>query len=169
MDVETRSITATGVGKPDYREGVEFSGEPGSVRGSQARYASSAYYAGLATPPFGTMWLHGLLLPQPDGTWSYVAPSTPHHIHRVSHTTDRVALALCGYYQFASYNDFLAAIIENTLGITYGYGYAELSFTKGIPTIEGKVYAVGFAEYSALATFNAHVNAHALFEEVLHA
>jgi len=133
------------------------------MRGHQTRY-SSVLSITLPTVPFG--FIYTIYFIFPGGV--VAAPATPRHFYNVINTSGRNALVLAGFYRFNSWADYLIFNVDEWYGTVYGYGKAELHWTNGIKTEEGKVYAAGICEYSERPTFTIHMTSHSLFEEVVY-
>jgi len=160
--LETFSAVARGVGRKDYSAVVEYATQA-SMRGHQLRYSAVASFT-LPTVPFGVFYTLYFAFPGP----LVEAPAEPRHFYSILNTTERNALVICAFYRFASEADYWAFIPDKWYGTMYGYGGAELRFTNGIKSEEGKVYAVALAEYSANPTFTIHMTCHSLLEEVVY-
>jgi len=161
------TVPQVGVGRKDYSETVEFASEA-SFKGHQRRDCWVVDYSGVPTIPFP--FSYAVLLQFWDAAHVVVvpAPDIPYHIYKVTITTGRAALTMTGLYRFASLADAYIWNVERWYGDTYGYGKAELVYTNGIKTEQGKVYCVSFAEYSEMPTFDFRMTVNGLHEEVLY-
>lgn len=164
--METFSVPAKGIGRRDYSRSVDFAVQP-TLRGHQGRLNWYAEWI-LPTPDFDDSYAAYLQFFDAEGNSVVLAPDIPYHLHKIAVTTERKALIKVGLYRFASWADFLIFNYDKWYGDIFGYGKAELRFTNGIKTEEGKVYAVIFAEYSEEATFTAHFLVNSLSEEVIY-
>lgn len=157
MSVETFTVGTTGVGRKDYSRDVQYSTEP-IIRSRQLRF----FYAlrGINQPSLTFPWTDEWLLRFPvNGVLQDTAPATPFILQQISGAADRNALVVLALLRYASLQDYLNYNIAAYYGISYGYGKTELTFTKGIPTIEGHVYTVYVAEWSGeLFNFNLAIN-----------
>lgn len=167
MKVETFVIPQRGMGTRDYSEAVEFASQA-SFRGHQARVNWAEDYYDADTLPFPEINAAALLFFNAAGDTVIEAPDIPYHIYHIIVTSERNALVVAGFYRFASLADAYIWNVEKWYGDVYGYGKAELLYTNGIKTEEGKVYVVALSEYSEEPTFSIHMTANALEEEVIY-
>lgn len=161
------AVPEVGVGRRDYSETVEFASEA-SFRGHQLRLCWTFEFPGVPTVPFPGFYAIGLLFWDAAHVPVIPAPDIPYYIYKVTITTGRAALAIAGFYRFASLADANIWNVEKWYGDSYGYGKAELVYTNGIKTLEGKVYCVAFAEYSEEPTFDFRMNIDGLNEEIVY-
>jgi len=167
MKIETVAVATKGIGRRDYSSAVEYASQP-TARGFQGRNNWAADYTDVPTLPFGWVYADALGFYDAAGVLTYEAPADiVNHIYYVGITSSRKALVNVGLYQFASYADYLAWIVEKVLGWVSGYGIAELEFTTGINTEAGKTYAILFGEYSEEVTFDMRYTVNALEEKVI--
>jgi len=162
----TFTVPAKGIGRKDYSRNVDFAVQP-TLRGHQGRQNWYAEWT-LPTVPFGYIYVAYLRFFDAEGNLVYPAPDIPYHLYRMVVTTERNALILVALYRFASWADMMVFNYDKWYGDLFGYGEAELRFTNGIKTEEGKLYAVAFSEYSEEATFTAHFLVNSLREEIIY-
>lgn len=167
MPLEAFIVPQRGIGKRDYSQVIEFATEA-SFRGHQRRYVLTVEYPGIPTPPFPIFYGIGYQFFDAEGNVVIPAPEIPYHIHKVTVTTGRAALVLAGLYRFASLADADIWNVEKWYGDIYGYGKAELIYTNGIRTEQGKVYGVAIAEYSERPTFDLLLSTDGLYEVIVY-
>jgi len=159
MSKQTMILTPTGVGRKDYSEDIQYSVEQ-QIRSLQQRFFYSVKYinlTGLVYPNVYEAPLSFLV----DSILQNTAPKKPYLFYLVEVSSERNALVVVAFNRYASYADYLAGIVAEHLGTVFGYGVAKLSLTKGLPTLEGSVYTVQFAELCGL-NFNMDVTLHGL-------
>ena len=167
MKTKYFTVPPVGIGRRDYSEAVEFASEA-SFKGHQRRDCWTFEAPGVPTVPFPGFYAIALGFWDAEHVPVIPAPDIPFHIYKVTITTGRAALAIAGFYRFASLADAGIWNVEKWYGDSYGYGKAELVYTNGIRTLEGKVYCVALAEYSEMPTFDVRMNADGLHEEVVY-
>lgn len=143
------NVEAKGIGMRDYTVRVE--------RSTAALYTPSLRqevfimrYAGvLPTPPYPSVYLFVIPMPQNDGTWGWEASTIAMHFTEMSFTINSNNLTLIGLIRFASLDDYLLFIIAENFPQMYGYGHTQIGYTLGIPTQPGSVYAVACGFWSS--------------------
>jgi hypothetical protein len=165
MKTELFPVPSAGIGRKDYSQGIEYATQA-SFKGHQIR-ANWTLNAVLPTVPYPDAWGIYLLF-KVSGVWVTVAPSTPHHVYKITVTSERNCLVTAGLCRFASLADVAIWNVEKWYGDMFGYGAVELLYTLGMKTVKGKVYVVTFSEYSGEPTMSIHVNVSALKEEVVY-
>lgn len=160
MKRETLAVTASGVGRPDYSENIEYSIEQ-QIRSLQERFFYSVRYTGLAGVIYPNVYEAPLSF-LVNGALQFAAPTQkPWVFYLVQSSSGRNALVVIALNRYNNYTEYLNGNIAERLGTTFGYGIATLAFTKGIPTVPGSVYSVQYAEFCGLQ-FNMDVTIHGL-------
>jgi len=143
MNVETFAITARGVGRKDYSKTTERSIQPfptPTLRQDRFNITGTVI---LPVIPFPWVYLFGPIpLPQEDGTWEYTASTISAHFFNLSASIKTNHLICLGLVRFASLDDFGWGIIAEQSPTIFSYNRVVLTFSVGIPTQEGSVYAV---------------------------
>lgn len=165
MNIETFSVPKLGIGRRDYSKCIEYAAQA-SFRGHQVRISWSADYIDVDTLPYSDRYGARLLFFDAEGKVTTCAPATPYHIYELIGSTERNALLLAGLYRFASEDDVNIFNVEKWYGDIHGYGKVEMRYTAGIKTVPGRIYYVGFAEYSEQPTFSIRLIINALMEEI---
>jgi len=162
---ETFTVPVKGIGRRDYSKAVEYASQPTS-RGRLARVNWGINFNGVPWIPFP--WVYGwkIVFIDEEGHAVVAAPALPRHFYHMGITAKRAALIVVGCYVYADEAHADMWLPEACFGWCYGYGKAELSFTNGVKTEEGKVYSLLFAEYSEEASFDVFITINALLEEV---
>lgn len=157
---QTTAVTASGVGRKDYSQDVQYSVET-QLRSLQERFFFSYHFTTLGALVFPNVYESPLQFLVGNGL-QFEAPSTnPWMFYLAEATTDTVNLAVVALNRYASYQDFLNGIIAENGGTMLGFLEAKLDFTKGIPTIAGSVYSIQYGVYSG-APFNLDLVVHGL-------
>lgn len=160
LNRRSTTIPATGVGRKDYSQKIEYSVER-EIRSLQERFFYSYRFDGLSELTFPDVYESPLQF-LVNGALQYTAPSTkPWMFYLVNVTTDRNALCVVTLNRYASYTDYLAGTIAENLGTAFGYGEAKLELTKGIVTEAGSVYSVQYGDFCA-GDFNMDIIIHGL-------
>lgn len=167
MAIQAFTVPTRGIGRRDYSSAIEFASQA-SIKGHQARVNAVADYLSVPVPTFPEFYATILLFWDAQDNLVIPAPDLPYHFYKISITAGRNALVLCGFYRFASLDDVYVWNVEKWYGRMYDYSKAELVFTNGIKTEEGKVYLVTFAEYSEQATCDIHLEYHSLEEKAIY-
>jgi len=166
--IETSTVVAKGVGRPDYSRSVSLA-SVSTLRGLQVRLSYTYASAELPTLAFPNVYIDILPWPTTDGGVSYIVPSDrSYHLQSLTLTSRRSALKVLALYQFASVEDYYAWNVEKNNGTIYGYEKLELRYSKGLPMLPGRIYVVLFSEWSAEPTFQIDEQEHTLLEEVVY-
>jgi hypothetical protein len=159
-------VESKGTGRVDYSKSIEYAVQP-TGKGTMSLYTFANVWPGLATLPYPNAYAATLRFFDEHFAITIPAPRVPYYIYRLSVTTHANALVLCELMQYANYADWMAFTVEEYWGASYGYQSAELVFTTGLKTLEGRYYDLNFAEWSANPTFDAQVAGNGIWEEVL--
>lgn len=165
--VKPFTVAVKGIGRRDYSRAVEFASQA-TMKGHQVRSNYAYDFYDVPTVPYPYAYSFLLDWFNAEGEIVTPAPDIPYHIYKLILTTGRKALAIVGLYRFLSEDDFWIGLIDKWYGDIYGYNAAELVYTNGIKTEEGKVYAVALAEYSEQAAFDIHITINTLMERVIY-
>lgn len=159
----TTTVSATGVGRKDYSQNVEFSVEK-EIRSLQERFFYSYQFTGLTTLAFPDVY-ESLLQFLVDGALQNEAPSQKPWLFYLIEATGHVnSLAVITLNRYLSYADYLAGTIHEQLGTSFGFlstHDAKIELTKGIATVAGSVYSVQYGVFSG-ADFDMELVVHGL-------
>lgn len=143
MSVESLTVAAKGVGRRDYSRTIEHSIQPfptPTLRQDRFNILSTVV---LPVIPFPYEYLFGPIpMPQEDGTWGYTASSISVHFFNFSASIRTNHLIFVGLVRYASLEDFYYEIVAEQSPAIFSYNRVALTFSKGIPSKEGSVYAV---------------------------
>lgn len=154
------TISATGVGRKDYSQNVEYSVER-EIRSLQERFFFSYRFDGLSAVSFPDVYESALQF-LINGTLQFEAPSTePWMFYLIEATSDRDALCVVTLNRYTSYANYLAGTIAEAIGTAFGYQDAKLELTKGIATEAGSVYSIQYADFCE-GDFNMDIIIHGL-------
>jgi hypothetical protein len=166
MQLETFVVPATGIGRRDYSQAVEFASQA-TMRGHQLRGAVIMDSVVLPTVPWPWCYATPIAFFDAEGILR-PTPTIPEHFQSIIVTTQRQALVLAGLYRFRTYNDIVIWNPDEWYGDMFGYGRAELLYTSGIKTELGKYYAIALAEWSEEPTFTVSFTFSSLQEEMVY-
>lgn len=160
MSKRVTTVLATGVGRKDYSQNVEYSVET-ALRSLQERFFYAYNYAGLPALAFPDVYesrLQFLL----NGVLQYNAPSEkPWMFYLIEATTNTNDLCVVTLNRYATLDAFNSGTITEHLGTAFGFLEAKLEFTKGIPTVAGSIYSVQLGVFSG-ADFDLDVVVHGI-------
>lgn len=148
MRIETFVVEAVGVGRVDYSQAVERGTQPFVTPSMhQMKIVLIGTFA-LPPVPWPGAWLLPFAMPQEDGTWGWTASSLIMHFFEVCASIRTNHLVTVGLLRFNSKADYDIYNIAERSPQVFGYGKAELTFLRGIPTQKGSVYAFLFGFWS---------------------
>jgi len=152
MIIQTFDVTAKGIGRKDYSRAIERSIQPfltPTLR--QTTFTATATWT-VAVTIFPVAYASAVSMPQEDGSWDWLASSIPVHFFEVYVSIMTNHLVTVSLVRYNSVADYLAGIIAEWSPEIFGYGNANLTFHKGIPTQEGSLYAIRFGGWPTAAT-----------------
>lgn len=154
-------VPATGAGKADYTQAIEFATQP-TWRSWQRRTVWTLHVDGIPSVPIADFYF--IFLYSFEAGVLYWDTRKPRHFQNVIVSSSRKALVVAGLYQFATLADELAWLPEKWYGDMWGYGKAELEYTNGIRAEVGKYFAAKLCEYSGEPTFDIDISVSSLDE-----
>jgi len=168
MITTTTPIPAVGVGRPDYTQNIAWAAVS-TQRGVQIRQTFHAYGTNVDTLPYPNAY--GMVVPWYNHSSAvvYVVPDDlPAHMQSLHLTTPRDVLKTIQLFRFASWADYLLWNVEKLEGELWGYGALTLRWSKGMPAVTGRVYVIGFGEFSNEVHFDVSIQLHNILEEVVY-
>lgn len=160
IERRSTSVTASGVGRKDYSQNVEYSVEK-ELRSLQERFFYSYQFVGLNTLVLPNVY-ESLLQFLVGNSLQYEAPSqNPWMFYLAELTAHTNNLAVITFNRYLDYAHYLAGTVEERLGTAFGFLEAKLEFTKGIPTVAGSLYSVQYGVFSG-ANFDCDLVIHGL-------
>lgn len=154
------NVVATGVGRKDYSQNVEYSVEK-EIRSLQERFFYSYQFANLNALVLPNVY-ESLLQFLVDSSLQFDAPSAmPWMFYLVEATTDTNNLIVMTFNRYLNYQDYLLGTVAERLGTSFGFLEAKIELTKGIPTVAGSLYSVQYGVFSG-APFNMDLVIHGL-------
>lgn len=165
MSVErTFAIQSVGVGRQDYSKGVEYSVEA-MIRSHLRRHIWYAFYndlAAVAYPNYNTVGPLQFL--DADGNVLFFVPDdVTYMIYDVKFTGDYYSLARTSIEIYT----WPGLVYVETVAEVFGYGGAEIRLTKGHVCEVGRVYAMGFTQYSEKPTYGGQLVAHGMADVIV--
>lgn len=164
---QTFEVLVKGRGRPDYSSSVQYASYA-TARGYQRRHQLTAEYTDFPTFPPGWAYASIFIFYDENDKLTYPAPKIPYYIYSEKVSCESNALVFLGLYRFNSYADIWLGNVDKWYGDIFGYGEAELEYSKGIKTVEGKWYVDMFAQYSEKPTFSMDKTVHMLREDVFY-
>jgi len=166
MAVKIFTVPTKGIGRKDYSNAIEFATYATS-KGLQARFTYMAEWTDLPTLAWPDFYVCSIQFFDEEHALTYPAPGIPYHLYQLLITGESNALIFTGFYRFNSEDDIWSWNVDKWYGDMFGYGRAELNFSKGIKTVKGKWYIIAFAQYIDKPTFSVDLTSHWLSEEVI--
>lgn len=152
------TVPAKGVGRKDYTSTVERSTQPyvtPSLR--QTRFTGVGTFV-LPVLIFPMAWASLMSMPQEDGTWGWAASSIVMHTLEMSASVKSSDLITVAWLKYNSIADYMAGIPAERYAHIFSYGKARVQLATGIPTEQGKYYAIRFSAWPEGATQEITVN-----------
>ncbi len=151
---KTFAVEARGVGRSDYSQAVEYATQPyitPTLR--QARFSLiNATFLDVTLPyPFG--YKVPILMPQEDGSFGWLASAVVLHWVEIGMFIKTNHLVALGLRRYANIADYLAGVVAQRSPHIFKYGNASISFSKGIPTQVGSIYAIWTGAWPDTATY----------------
>jgi hypothetical protein len=143
MAIETFTVQARGIGRADFSKTIERSVQPfitPTLR--QDRFTITDAIVTVPFLAFPNCPEFPLTLPQEDGSWGWLASSIRNHFFELGVFIMTNHLVTVGLLRYASIEDYQAGNVAQRSPQIFGYGKAELTFLKGIPTQEGSLYSI---------------------------
>jgi len=150
-------VDALGVGRPDYSRNIAMAVEP-TTRGHQVKFVLVYSYSGIPVLPFPYYYYVEIPFLNEDGDWQFVAPRSPYHLYRGGISTPRNERVMIDLGEYSGLT------LVRSWGPVYDYKDAELKIAKGLTTVEGYSYYLGFTQWSELSTFACHIYGEMLWE-----
>lgn len=164
---KTFVVPEKGRGRPDYSSSVHYASYA-TAKGFQARFHLMAEYTDFDTLSWPDFYVSLFVFYDLEHKLTYPAPKIPYYIYSEKVSCESNALVFLGLYRFNSYADIWAWNVDKWYGDIFGHGKAELAYSKGIKTAEGKWYVDAFTQYSENPKFSMDKTVHMLCEEVFY-